>query len=315
MNAGLIYNATMDLSLSIPSSNQDLQLSNPVFTASGTFGFGTDHSDPAEMNYLGGIFTKTTTLNPRFGNPQPRIAETSSGMLNSIGLQNPGLEAVISEKAPSWVNIEVPIFVSIAAEDAHEFAYMAERLSTVPGITGIELNLSCPNVAGGLDFSTDPKLAGQVVEEVRKTTQLPIIAKLTPNVTDIIPIAQAVENAGANALSLTNTLVGTAIDVERQKPILSTIFGGLSGPAIKPVALAAVYKVAEFAHVPIIGIGGIRTGADAIEFMLAGATAVQIGTGNFLDPETPRKVIQEIREYMSRHDITKLSDIIGRARG
>ena len=181
-------------------------------------------------------------------------------------------------------------------------------------MTGIELNLSCPNVAGGLDFSTDPKLASQVVEKVRKVTPLPIIAKLTPNVTNIIPIAQAVENAGANALALTNTLLGTAIDIERQKPILSTIFGGLSGPAIKPVVLAAVYKVAEFARVPIIGIGGIRTGADAIEFMLAGATAVQIGTGNFLDPETPRKVIQEIQDYMSQHNINKLSDIIGGAR-
>ena len=304
----------MDLSLTIPSSNQHVELANPVFTASGTFGIGTDHSDATEMTYLGAIVTKTTTLNPRFGNPQPRIAETSSGMLNSIGLQNPGLEAVISDKAPSWTDIEVPIFVSIAAEDAAEFAYMAERLSTVAGVTGIELNLSCPNVAGGLDFSTDPKLASQVVEKVRKVTPLPIIAKLTPNVTNIIPIAQAVENAGANALALTNTLLGTAIDIERQKPILSTIFGGLSGPAIKPVVLAAVYKVAEFARVPIIGIGGIRTGADAIEFMLAGATAVQIGTGNFLDPETPRKVIQEIQEYMSQHNINKLSDIIGGAR-
>lgn len=304
----------MDLTVSITNGPRNISLQNPVLTASGTFGFGVECADVVDINRLGGIVAKTATLLAREGNAQPRIAETPSGMLNSIGLQNPGLEAILVEKAPIWATWDVPVFMSIAGENAEEFAYMTQRLDGVPGVAGVELNLSCPNVAGGLDFGIDPVLAAGVVGGVRRATNLPVIAKLTPNVTDILPIAKAAADAGADALSLTNTLVGMAMDVERRRPILANVFGGLSGPAIKPVSLAMVYKVVGAVDIPVIGIGGIRSGTDAIEFLMAGAAAVQVGTGNFIDPQTPIRVSAEIEAFMADHEVESMGELIGAGR-
>lgn len=304
----------MDLTTDLAPQRGGLLLRNPVLTASGTFGFGVEYAELLDIQRLGAIVCKTTTLTSRLGNPQPRIAETAAGMLNSIGLQNPGLENVLREKAPVWATWQVPVIVNIAGENAEEFAYLARRLDGVPGVAALELNLSCPNVAGGLDFSTDPELAAAVVGGVRSATSLPILAKLTPNVTDIVEIAQAVAEAGADALTLTNTLVGLAMDAETRRPILATVFGGLSGPALKSVALAMVYKVAGAVEVPIVGVGGIRTGTDAIEFLLAGASAVQVGTANFLSPRASLEVLEGIEAYMAAHGIERLAELVGAGR-
>lgn len=305
----------MDLTTNIaPQRNGGLTLRNPVMTASGTFGFGVEYVDMIDIQRIGAVVCKTTTRQPRTGNPQPRIAEATAGMINSIGLQNPGVDAVLADKTPVWATWDVPVVVNIAGEDADDFAYLAERFNGARGVAGLELNLSCPNVAGGLDFSTDPRRTREVVGKVRSVTQLPVIAKLTPNITDIVPIAVAAEEAGADAVSLTNTLVGMVMDREARRPMVATRFGGLSGPAIKPVSLAMVYKVAGAVKIPVVGIGGIRSGLDALDYFLAGASAVQVGTANFLNPRATLDVLEELEDYMAEHGVDNLKDLIGAGR-
>ncbi|MBI4328569.1 MAG: dihydroorotate dehydrogenase [Chloroflexi bacterium] len=302
-----------DLSVEVAVS-RGLRLRSPVITASGTFGYGIEYQAIFDIQRLGAIICKTTTVKPRTGNVQPRIAEVAGGMLNSIGLQNVGLETVLREKAPVWATWQVPVIVNIAGENAEEFAYLASRLDGVPGVAGLELNISCPNVAGGLDFGQDPRLAEAVVRGVRRAASLPIIAKLTPNVTDIVTIARAVEAAGADAVSLINTVVGMAVDVRARRPVLGALFGGLSGPAIKPIALAMVYKVAGAVDIPIIGIGGISTAEDALEFIMAGATAVEVGTATFLDPTTPLQVLEGLETWCQAEGVSSLAQVRGAAR-
>lgn len=302
-----------DLSVEV-APTRGLRLRNPVVTASGTFGYGIEYQAIFDIQRLGAIICKTTTVKPRTGNVQPRIAEVAGGMLNSIGLQNVGLETVVREKAPVWATWQVPVIVNIAGENAEEFAYLASRLDGVPGIAGLELNISCPNVAGGLDFGQEPQLAEAVVRGVRRATSLPVIAKLTPNVTDIVTIARAVEAAGADAISLINTVVGMAIDVAARRPVLGAVFGGLSGPAVKPIALAMVYKVAGAVDIPVIGIGGIRTAEDALEFIMAGATAVEVGTATFLDPTTPLQVLEGLEAWCEAEGVSSLKQVLGAAR-
>jgi dihydroorotate dehydrogenase (NAD+) catalytic subunit len=279
-----------------------IKMKNPVMVASGTFGYGQEYSEYLDLNKLGALITKSVTLKARLGNLPPRIVETPAGMLNSIGLQNEGIEFFINDQLPFLSRFTVPVIVNIAGESPEEYAELAKRLSTEPLVKGIEVNISCPNVKkGGMSFGIDPKMTAEVIAAVRKATSQPIIAKLTPNVTDITSIARAAVEAGADALSLINTLVGMAIDIETGKSRLGTLTGGLSGPAIKPIAVRMVYEVAQAVKVPIIGIGGIMNGGDAVEFFHAGARAVQIGTANFITPEAPLQIIKEIEEYVHRH--------------
>lgn len=288
-----------------------LTLKNPVLTASGTCGYGEELVDWADVGALGALVCKTITRRPRSGNPSPRTCETPSGMLNAIGLQNVGIERFIEDKLP-WLRQQgFALIVNIAGETVEDFAALASLLSKEKGINAIELNVSCPNVTHGLDFATDPNQTRAVVEAVRNVTELPVIAKLSPNVTDIRPIAQAAEQGGAHALSLTNTYVGMAIDIERRQPVISNITGGLSGPAIKPLSLLAVYRCAQTVQIPLIGIGGIRTAADAIEYFLAGASAVQVGTATFVEPDAANQVLAGIGDYLQRHQLTRIQDIIG----
>ncbi|MBI2858188.1 MAG: dihydroorotate dehydrogenase [Chloroflexi bacterium] len=283
-------------------------------TASGTFGYGSEYAQVVDIQRLGAIVSKGTTRMPRYGNPQPRIVETASGMLNSIGLENIGVEALVRDIAPVWARWKVPVIVNIAGESVRDYEEVARSLN-IPGVSGIELNISCPNVAkGGLEFGTDPNLAAEVVAAVRSSTALPLLVKLTPNVTDIGMLARAAAEAGADALTVCNTLRGMAINIERRRPSLGNTCGGLSGPAIKPVALYLVYTVAAAVDVPVIGCGGIATAADAVEFLMAGATAVQVGTALFADPATPLRVADGIRVYMEERGIERLSDIVGAAR-
>lgn len=307
----MVVDLTVDLA---PRRPGKLVLRNPVMTASGTFGYGTEYESLFDIQRLGAIVCKTATRQPREGNPPARIAETPAGMLNSIGLQNVGVEAVISEKAPIWASWEVPVVVNIAAESPEEFAEMAAMLDGVPGVAGLELNISCPNVAGGLDFGQDPKLTHGVVAGVRRATELPVVAKLTPNVSDVAPIAKAAEDAGADAVSLINTLVGMAMDVRGRRPILGTVMGGLSGPAIKPVALAWVYRVAGAVSVPIIGIGGIRSAEDALEFILAGASAVEVGSVSFVEPTTALDTLEGLERWCAEEGVEKVTDLVGAGR-
>ena len=305
----------MDLTVDLaPQRPGKLVLQNPVMTASGTFGYGTEYEGLFDIQRLGAIVCKTATRHPREGNPPARIAETPAGMLNSIGLQNVGVEAVISDKAPQWASWRVPVIVNIAGESPEEFGEMAAMLDGVPGIAGLELNISCPNVAGGLDFGQDPSLAKAVVGSVRRATVLPVIVKLTPNVDDVVPIAVAVEEAGADAVSLINTLVGMAMDVRGRRPILGTITGGLSGPAIKPVALAWVYRVAGAVQVPVIGIGGIRSAEDAMEFILAGASAVQVGSVSFVEPTAALDILEGLEAWCQEQEVERVAELIGAGR-
>jgi dihydroorotate dehydrogenase (NAD+) catalytic subunit len=270
-----------------------IKMKNPVMVASGTFGYGEEYSELIDLNKLGAIVTKSVTLNPRPGNPPPRICETSAGMLNSIGLQNDGLKVFIEKQLPFLSKFDVPVIVNVAGETIDEYVEVSRALSREPKVRGIELNISCPNVKkGGMTFGIDPKATKELIEEVRAATKLPLIAKLSPNVTDITVIAKAAVSAGADALSLINTVLGMAIDIKTKKPKLATVTGGLSGPAIKPIAIRMVWQVAQVVKVPIIGIGGIMTAEDAYEFLLAGASAVQIGTANFVDVEAPLKIIE-----------------------
>lgn len=279
-----------------------IKIKNPVMVASGTFGWGKEYSEYMDLNKLGAIITKSITLNPREGNPPPRIVETPSGMLNSIGLQNEGIEHFLKEGLPFLAKFDTPTIVNIAGESVKEYAELAKRLSKETTVKGIEVNISCPNVKlGGMSFGVDPKLTKEVISAVRKATSQPVIAKLTPNVTDITIIAKAAVEAGADAISAINTVVGMSIDIETRKSRLGAQTGGLSGPAIRPIAVRMVYEVAHAVKVPVIGIGGIMTGNDAIEFFLAGARAVQVGTANFVDTEAPVRIIREIEDYVHRH--------------
>lgn len=291
-----------------------LRLKNPVMTASGTCGYAEELAPYADLSGLGAVVVKTITLLPRVGNPAPRIAETPSGMLNSIGLQNVGIEAFLREKLPILRRLKVPILVNIAGKSVEEYAELAKRLEGVPGVSALELNISCPNVAGGLDFGTDPRLTREVVRGVKQATGVPVIPKLSPNVTDITVIARAAADGGADALSLINTLLGVAIDPHSRRPKIHTVTGGLSGPAIKPIALRMVWQVAQAVPLPLIGIGGIQTGEDAVEFLLAGATAVQVGTATFVDPRAPLKVRDGIAAYCARHGVRDVRDLVGALR-
>jgi dihydroorotate dehydrogenase (NAD+) catalytic subunit len=282
-----------------------LRLKSPVLVASGTFGFGFD-APQVDRAVLGAIVTKGTTLRPREGNAPNRIGETPSGMLNAIGLQNPGVDHVARVYAPLWATWDVPVIVNIAGDSVDEYVAVVRRLDGVPGIAGLELNISCPNVANGLQFGVDPDPAAELTSAVRAVTRLPLMVKLTPNVTDIVAVARAVEDAGADAVSAINTYVGMAIDVRRRRPVLSRGSGGLSGPAIKPLALHAVWQAASAVRIPVVGIGGITTAGDALEFLLAGAAAVQLGTVNYVRPEAAREVHDGIAEYLEEHGFQDL---------
>jgi len=284
-------------------------------TASGTFGYGTEYSHMFDIQKLGAIVCKGTTLEPRQGNPQPRLAETACGLLNSIGLQNIGVQALIKEKAPIWASWRVPVIVNIAGETIDDYARLAGKLDGVAGISGIEVNISCPNIkAGGAEFGANPKSAAEVTAAVKTATSLPVLVKLTPNTSDIAEIATAVAEAGADAISLINTLKGIVIDITRRRPLLGSIAGGLSGPAIKPVALYMVYEVAGAVDLPVIGCGGITTASDAIEFIMAGASAIQVGTASFTNPRAPLDVLEGIEQFMEKAGINNLTELIGAAR-
>lgn len=299
---------TADLSVRIGA----LRLKNPVLTASGTFGYGTEYADYADLSKLGGIVTKTVTLEPRDGNPMPRLAETPAGMLNSIGLANVGVERFIADKLPALEGLDAAVIVNVAGNTADEYGALTERVESCPRVDAVEVNVSCPNVEqGGLVFGTDPKTLARVVGKVRRATKKPIIVKLTPNVTDIAQMAKSAADAGADALSLINTLVGMAVDIETRRPLIGRTFGGLSGPAIKPVALAMVYKVFKAVSVPVIGIGGITDWKDAIEFLIAGAAAVQVGTWNFVDPGGAVKAALGIQDYCDRKNILAIGELVG----
>jgi dihydroorotate dehydrogenase (NAD+) catalytic subunit len=289
-----------------------LKLNNPVMSASGTFGYGEEYAGYVDLNRLGAIVVKGLSLKPRLGNPPPRIMETACGMLNSIGLQNIGVDAFIEEKLPFLRKYDTAVIANIYGETYDEFKKVAKKLSSVKGVHALEVNISCPNVKkGGVSFGTDPKIAARVTRTVKDETGLPVIVKLTPNVTDISAIAQAVEKAGADVISLINTLTGMSVDLKTRSPHLKNITGGLSGPAIKPVALRMVWQVIQKVSVPVIGIGGIMTAEDALEFLILGAKAVQIGTANFVNPRTTLDVIEGIKNYLAANKIKDVNDIIG----
>jgi dihydroorotate dehydrogenase (NAD+) catalytic subunit len=289
-----------------------LQLQNPVLTASGTFGYAREFEHLVDLNRLGGIIVKGLSLEPTRGNSPPRIAETPCGMLNAIGLENVGIEAFVNEKVPFLQTLTPPLIVNIYGKLEDEYARLAARIEEVEAIAGIEVNISCPNVkAGGMAFGVDPQAAFSVVRAVRKETGKFLAVKLSPNVTDITDIARAAEDAGADCLSLINTLTAMAIDIETRRPRLANITGGLSGPAIKPVALRMVWQVARIAKVPIIGIGGIMSAEDALEFIIAGAAAVQVGTANFVNPQVTTDIIEGIEKFLVDRNIEKISDLIG----
>ena len=289
-----------------------LTLKNPVLTASGTFGYGTEYTDFMNLSDIGGIIVKGTTLHPREGNPYPRMAETPSGMLNAVGLQNKGVDYFIEHIYPNIRHFDTRILVNVSGSTIEDYVATAEKLNDLEDIPGIELNISCPNVKqGGMAFGTSCVGAESVVSAVRKAYHKTLIVKLSPNVTDITEIARAAEAAGADSVSLINTLLGMAINAETRKPLLSTITGGLSGACVKPIALRMVWQVSKAVHIPLIGLGGIMNATDAIEFLLAGAPAVQIGTANFIDPAISAKVAAGINEYMRRHNIDDINELIG----
>lgn len=298
----------VDLSVEIGK----LKLKNPIMTASGTFGYGEEFADFIDLNRLGGIIVKGTTLHHREGNPYPRMAETPSGMLNAVGLQNKGVDYFIEHIYPRIKDLDTRVIVNVSGSCIDDYVAVCEKLSPLDKVAAVEINISCPNVKqGGMGFGTTCSGAESVTNAVRKAYDGTMIVKLTPNVTDITEIARAVEAAGADAVSLTNTFLGMAIDVEKRKPMLSTITGGLSGPCIRPIAVRMVWQVANAVKVPVVGLGGIASGRDAIEFLLAGATAVQIGTANFVDPQVTVKAIDYIEDYLKRHQIANVRELIG----
>ena len=291
-----------------------VKMRNPVMIASGVFGYGREYADLIDLSTLGAIVVKGTSWNPREGNPPPRTVETVAGMLNSIGLQNPGVDYFLSVDLPWLRGFDVPVIVNVVGDTVEDYAKMAGRLEGVAGVAALEANISCPNVdKGGLAFGADPAAAGSVVAAMRRATSLPLIVKLTPNVTDITAVAKEAVAAGADAISLINTLVGMAIDLETRQPVLARGTGGLSGPAIKPVALAAVYRVAAAVTVPIIGMGGLWTGRDAAEFLMAGASAVAVGTAIFADPAAPGRVVAELGEFMTEQGFGRVAEMVGLA--
>ena len=300
----------MGVDLSIKLGN--LHLRNPVLVASGTYGWGQEYGDLLDASQLGGLVTKAVTLRPREGNPPPRLVETSCGLLNSIGLANVGVEAFIREKLPHLRSLKTAVIVNVAGSTPEEYVEVVSMLEGQPGVDALEINISCPNVKeGGLILGSDPRLAFQLLSAIRKATKGFLIAKLSPNVTDIVAIAKSAVDAGVEAISLINTLVGMAIDVHSHRPRLSTVVGGLSGPAIKPVALAMVWKVAWKVSLPVIGVGGIMTAEDAIEFLLAGASAVQVGTANFVDPQSPVEIIRGLKDACARKGVGAIRELVG----
>ncbi len=289
-----------------------IQLKNPVMTASGTFGYGTEYADFMDVSRIGGIIVKGTTLRDRQGNAYPRMAETPSGMLNAVGLQNKGVDYFVDHIYPEIKDVNTSIFVNVSGSTIEDYIETAAKINELDKIPGIELNISCPNVKeGGMAFGTSCLSASQVVKAVRKVYSKELMVKLSPNVTSISEIAIAVEAEGADSVSLINTLLGMAIDADKRKPVLSTVTGGLSGPAVKPVALCMVWQVAKSVKIPIVGMGGIMNARDAIEFLLAGASAIQIGTANFIDPSVSIKVLEGIEDYLIRHNYSSVNDIIG----
>lgn len=289
-------------------------MKNPVTTASGTFGFGPEYAPYIDLNRLGAIVVKGTTLEPKAGNPTPRLVETPAGILNSIGLQNPGVEHFIDEALPFLAGCDVPVIVNISGDTVEDYARLAARLSRAGGVAGLEVNISCPNVKkGGMQFGADPVMAAEVTRAVKENTTLPVIVKLSPNVTSIVSVAEKVAEAGADALSLINTLLGMSIDIKTRRPILGNIMGGLSGPAIRPVAVRMVWQVYQAVKLPIIGMGGIVTAEDAIEFILAGASAVAVGTANFVNPRATIDVLEGIESYLRENGVSDLKELIGAA--
>jgi dihydroorotate dehydrogenase (NAD+) catalytic subunit len=300
-----------DLSVNIAG----ISLRNPVMTASGTFGYGEEFAEYVDLEKIGAIVTKGLSLKPKAGNPMPRIIETPGGMLNAIGLQNVGIETFIREKVPFLRGISTPVIVNFFGNTVDEYAALAEKLDAIPEVAGIEVNISCPNVKhGGIVFGIDPKSANSVVRAVREATIKPLIVKLSPNVTDIVEMAQACAEADADALSLINTITGMAIDLKTRRPALANMTGGLSGPAIKPVALRMVWQVSRAVKLPIIGIGGITTATDALEFLLAGATAVQVGTANFMSPAASQRIAEDMEKYLHENGINDVKELIGALR-
>src|SRR5579863_2145603 len=300
-----------------PRHKSGLLLKNPVMTAAGTFGYGIEYAKIAEIQRLGAIVCKGTTLHARSGNAQPRTLETASGMLNAIGLQNPGVHKVIERYASIWETWQTPVIVNIAGETVREFVQLAEYLEGVPGVTGLEVNVSCPNVQeGGAVFGASAEAVANVTSAVRRTTTLPLIVKLSPNVSDVRPIAVAAASSGADAISLINTIIGLSIDIHTRRPTLANRTGGLSGPAVKPIALRMVYEVARelratHPHVPIIGLGGISNATAALEFLMAGASAIQIGTINFVNPRAGIEIIEGIEAFLRKEGVEDIKEIVG----
>ncbi len=292
-----------------------IQMRNPVMTASGTFGYGSEYADFVDLNRLGAVVVKGVTSVPWPGNPMNRIMETPSGMLNAIGLQNVGVDGFISEKLPYLNEFDVPVIVNVCGKTVEEYLLVVEKLNNVDGVAGVELNISCPNLdCGGMSFGVDPTLAHQLVSKVREKTDLPLLVKLSPNVTDITVIARAVEDGGADALSAINTLLGMAINAKTREPEIANVTGGLSGPAIKPIALRLVWEVYKSVSLPIVGMGGIMNGTDAVEFFIAGASAVAVGTANFINPQVSLEVVDGIGNYLEKMEMTSVKELVGSLR-
>jgi dihydroorotate dehydrogenase (NAD+) catalytic subunit len=307
----VVVDAGIDLSVDL---GRGLVLANPILVASGTFGYGVEYGDVVDIDRLGAICCKGTTLRARIGNPTPRVTETPGGMLNSIGLQNPGVDAVIAKYAGTWTTWKVPVIVNVAGESVEDYVEVAKRLDGVPGIAGIELNISCPNVGrGGLQFAIDAGAAGEVTAAVRRATDLPLLVKLSPNVSDIRPIAKAIADSGADALTAINTLSGIAVAPTRTRPLLGNVYGGLSGPAIKPVALRIVYEAAQAVKIPIVAIGGVTELADVLDLLAVGAVAVQVGTAIFADPTLPVRLVDELADACRARGVASHRDLVGTA--
>ena len=306
-----VTDQAVDLSVDL---GRGLRLANPILVASGTFGYGVEYGDVVDVQRLGAICCKGTTLRPRVGNPTPRVTETPGGMLNSIGLQNPGVDAVIDKYASTWSSWRVPVIVNVAGESIADFTEVARRLDGVPGVAGIELNISCPNVGkGGIQFAIDAEAAGAVTAAVRRATELPLLVKLSPNVADVRPIARAIADAGADALTAINTLSGIAVAPSRERPLLGNVYGGLSGPAIKPVALRIVYEVSQVVGIPVVAIGGVTELADVLDYLAVGAVAVHVGTAIFADPTLPARLVDDLAAECRRRGLDGYAPLIGTA--
>lgn len=291
-----------------------LKLKNPIMPASGCFGFGREYSQFYDLSKLGAIMIKATTVEPRYGNPTPRVAETSAGMLNAIGLQNPGLEAVLERELPWLEQFDVPIIANVAGSQVEDYLQVAEKISKAPNVHALELNISCPNVkSGGIQFGTVPEVAFELTKQVKEVSSVPVYVKLSPNVSDIVEMAVAVEEAGADGITMINTLLGMRIDLKTGKPILANKTGGLSGPAIKPVAIRMVYQVSQKVNIPIIGMGGISTAEDVVEFFMAGASAVAVGTANFVDPFVCPMIIEELPALLDKLGVEHITELTGRS--